>query len=332
MKKSMQKFMHGLSKEQKTIKLIQMKINISYQSLKRPLTQLLFAIAILLGSNQLIAQDSTNITAPIIKKKFFVKNTFDGNYIIDNQTAIIPIKGTFEFDIQHRFGTFENGWKDLGGLFANANMLLGFSYVPFNDLQIGFSATNDRMQTAGTLKYALVKQTKNNTMPVSITFFGNAVMDTRAKNSALPIVNVQDRFSYFSQLIIARKMNEKISLQVAPSFSYFNNVEAYYDVQNVIQPKIKNGHISISVAGRYKLTDGMSIIANYDQPLTQHPMNNPNPNIALGLDMKTSGHDFQIFLGNYGYILPQNNNVFNRNNFSKSQFLIGFNISRLWNF
>jgi hypothetical protein len=169
-------------------------------------------------------------------------------------------------------------------------------------------------------------------MPVSVTLFGNAVMDTRAKNSSLPIVNVQDRFSYFSQLIIARKINEKISLQVAPSFSYFNNVEAYYDAQHVIQPKTNNGHISISVAGRYKLTDGMSLIANYDQPLTQHPMNNPNPNIALGLDMKTSGHDFQIFLGNYGYILPQNNNVFNHNDFSKSQFLIGFNISRLWNF
>ena len=324
--------MHGLNKEQKTIKLIQMKKNISYQYLLQSLQYLLLAILVLLGSNQLIAQDSTTINAPVVKKKSFVKNTFDGNYIIDNQSVIIPIKGTFEFDIQHRFGTFENGWKDLGGLFANANMLLGFSYVPYNDLQIGFSATNDRMQTAGTIKYAFVKQTKNNTMPVSVTFFGNAVMDTRAKNSSLPIINVQDRFSYFSQLIIARKITEKISLQVAPSYSYFNNVEAYFDAQNVIQPKTNNGHIAISLAGRYKLTDGMSIIANYDQPITQHPMNNPNPNLAVGLDMKTSGHDFQIFLGNYGYILPQNNNVFNHNNFSKSQFLIGFNISRLWNF
>jgi hypothetical protein len=100
----------------------------------------------------------------------------------------------------------------------------------------------------------------------------------------------------------------------------------------VVQPKTNNGHLAISVVGRYKITEGMSIIANYDQPITQHPMNNPNPNISLGLDMKTSGHDFQIFVGNYGYILPQNNNVYNHNDFTKSQFLIGFNISRLWNF
>ena len=324
--------MHGLNKEQKTIKLIQMKNSISDTSIvsliRLPIIMLVFVLSV----NQLIAQDTTQTAAPVAKKKSYVKNTFDGNYIIDNQTVMVPIKGTFEFDIQHRFGTIEHGWKDLGGLFANANMLLGFSYVPMKDIQFGFGATNDRMQTAGTLKYSLLKQTKNNKMPVSVTLFGNMVMDTRAKNSALPIINVQDRLSYFFQLIIARKINENFSLQVAPSFSYFNNVEGYYDYANVIQAKTNNGHMAISVAGRYKITEGMSLIANYDQPITQHPMNNPNPNISLGLDMKTSGHDFQIFVGNYGSILPQNNNVYNHNDFTKSQFLIGFNISRLWNF
>ena len=292
----------------------------------------LLMLVLALGVNELMAQDSTQATAPVVKKKSYVKNTFDGNFIIDNQTVMVPIKGTFEFDIQHRFGTVEHGWKDLAGLFASANMLLGFSYVPIKDLQVGFGATNDRMQVNGNLKYSLFKQTKNNRMPVSVTLFANSVMDTRAKNSALPIINLQDRMSFFSQLIIARKINESISLQVGPSLSYFNNVEAYYDANKVIQPKTNNAHLAISVAGKFKLTEGLSLIANYDQPITQHPMNNPNPNISLGLDMKTSGHDFQIFVGNYGYILPQNNNVYNQNDFSKSQFLIGFNISRLWNF
>ncbi len=307
-----------------------MKKAISYQSLMNSITKSLLLLVMFMGATQLIAQDSTQATAPVVKKKSYVKNTFEGNYIIDNQTVMVPIKGTFEFDIQHRFGTIENGWKDLAGLFASANMLLGFSYVPVKDLQVGFGATNDRMQVDGNLKYALFKQTKDNKMPVSITLFANSVMDTRAKNSSLPIVNVQDRFSFFSQVIIARKVTDKLSLQVAPSLSYFNNVEGYYDANKVIQPKTNNAHLAISASGRYKLTDGMSIIAGYDQPLTQHPMNNPNPNISLGLDFKTSGHDFQVFMGNYGYILPQNNNVYNHNDFTKSQFLVGFNISRIF--
>jgi len=309
-----------------------MKKAINYTSMIRLIRLPLLILVLVLAVNELMAQDSTQATAPVVKKKSYVKNTFDGNFIIDNQTVMVPIKGTFEFDIQHRFGTVEHGWKDLAGLFASANMLLGFSYVPIKDLQVGFGATNDRMQVDGNLKYALFKQTKNNKMPVSVTLFANTVMDTRAKSSSLPIINLQDRLSFFSQLIIARKINESISLQVGPSLSYFNNVEAYYDVNKVIQPKTNNAHLAISAAGKFKLTEGLSLIANYDQPITQHPMNNPNPNISLGLDMKTSGHDFQIFVGNYGYILPQNNNVYNHNDFSKSQFLIGFNISRLWNF
>ena len=109
MKQSMQKFMHGLNKEQKTIKLIQMKKIISYQSMMRSLQYLLLGIVVMLGSTHLIAQDSTSSNAPVVKKKSFVKNTFDGNHIIDNQTVVVPIKGTFEFDIQHRFGTSRIG-------------------------------------------------------------------------------------------------------------------------------------------------------------------------------------------------------------------------------
>ena len=309
-----------------------MKKAIKYTSMIHLIRLPLIMLVLVLGVNELMAQDTTQAAAPLVVKKSYVKNTFDGNYIIDNQTVMVPIKGTFEFDIQHRFGTVEHGWKDLGGLFASANMLLGFSYVPIKDVQVGFGATNDRMQVDGNLKYALFKQTKNNKMPVSVTLFANSVMDTRAKNSSLPIINLQDRLSFFSQLIIARKVNERISLQLSPSLSYFNNVEGYYDDNKVIQSKTNNAHVAISASGKFKLTEGVSLIANYDQPITQHPMNNSNPNISLGLDMKTSGHDFQIFVGNYGYILPQNNNVYNHNDFSKSQFLIGFNISRLWNF
>ena len=312
--------MHGLNKGQKTIKLFPMK-------------KIIFILAFTLsGLGFVMAQDTTQPEKPVAKKKAYVKNTFDGNYIIDNQTVMVPNQGAFQFDIQHRFGTIEHGWKDLAGLFASANMLLGFSYVPVNNLQLGFGATNDKMQTVGSIKYALLRQTKNNKMPVSVTLFGNAVMDTRAKNSSLPIVETSDRFSYFSQLIIARKITEKLSLQVSPNLSYYNNVEAFYDANNVVQAKTNNAHFSISAAGKYSLTEGISLMVNYDQPITQHPMNNPNPNISVGLDFKTSGHEFQVFMGNYGTLIPQQNHVYNHNDFQKSQFLIGFNISRLWFF
>lgn len=166
-------------------------------------------------------------------------------------------------------------------------------------------------------------------MPVSVSYYGNIVIDARGKSN---FRNDVDRFSYFNQLIIARKVTEKFSVQVAPSFSWFNNVEAYVDKNGVIQKKMNNGHFAVSVLGRYKITEKTAIIAGYDQPLTQHLTKNPHPNICFGIEATTSAHAFQVFAGNYSGIVPQSNNMFNQNDYTKGQYVIGFNITRLWNF
>jgi hypothetical protein len=270
--------------------------------------------------------------APVAKKKSYVKNTFEGNYLIDEQTVMVPIKGTFEFDIQHRFGTVEHGTTDLFGLFATAKMRLGFSYVPISNLQIGFGGTNEKMQVDGNLKYAILKQTKDGSMPVSITYYGNVAADTRKKDNTTLFVTTSDRFSFFNQVIIARKFSDKLSLEVSPNFSHFNNLEGYLDASGNVMPLLKNDNFGVAFSGRYKISDESALIVNYDQPLTQNPANNPRPNISFGIEMKTSGHDFEIFVGNYSSLIPQNNYVYNQNDFNRNQFLIGFNISRLWNF
>ena len=100
---------------------------------------------------------------------------------------------------------------------------------------------------------------------------------------------------------------------------------------------MENDHIAISGGGKVKLTESLSGIVNIDQPITSHKVNNPNPNISLGVEVATSSHAFQFFVGNYASIVPQENNVFNSNNFADDDesladnLLIGFNITRLWN-
>ncbi len=298
-------------------------------------------MAFLFSGFTLMAQDSPakktsatkDTTTQVVKRNPYVKNTFDGNFIIDNQTVMVPVKGTFEFDIQHRFGIVNNGFTDLFGIFGGATMKLGFSYTPVNNLQIGFDATNENMQVDWNLKYAILKQTKDGSTPVSITYFGNLAMDTRKKDSINLFASVSDRLSYFSQIIVARKFSEDFSLQISPSLSGFNNPAGFLDVNGDQLSKWNGVHFSVSASARYKISDGSSLIANYDQPLSQQPGGNtPRPNISFGIEFKTSGHDFELFFGNYSSLLPQNNNLYNPNDFTKGQFLVGFNISRLWNF
>jgi len=133
---------------------------------------------------------------------------------------------------------------------------------------------------------------------------------------------------------------------VAFSISHQNSVPAYYaqgDTSTYVFKKEKFNMIAMSVCGRYKLTRQTSIIVDYDQPLTPWPTNNPHPNIAFGLEFNTSGHTFQLFAGNYSLLSPQLNSMYNSNNPFKftqtdgtkvpgGQFMIGFNITRLWNF
>lgn len=248
---------------------------------------------------------------------------------MDNQTVMVPIKGTFEMDIQHRFGIVNNGYKDLWGFYAPSNIRLGFNYAPISKLNLGFGLTKERMQWDFNLKYALLQQMKSGGMPVSVTYFGNFSVDGRDQKY---FGRGSDRFSFFHQVMIARKVTGKFSVQVSPSVSYFNNVEGYLDDNGDIQKKMKNAHVAIAAMGRYKVTESMAIIVGYDQPITAHPTNNPYPNICFGIEMNTSAHAFQVFAGNYGSIVPQRNNVFNQHDYQNGQFQIGFNITRLWNF
>jgi hypothetical protein len=308
---------HGLNKVRKTIKTSIMK--------KYKIILLLLAGSFL--TTGLLAQETPEATVPVKAKP--VKNTFGSVWLIDNQTVMVPIKGTLEFDIQHRFGTIDNGSKDLFGLFAPSNIRLGINYAPVKNLFVGIGITKERSQLDLNAKYALLQQTTDNKMPVSLSYFGNVVADTRNKSNFRYTVH---RFSYFNQLILARKITKNFSAQVAPSFSWFNNVEAYIDDKGNIQKKMENGHFAISILGRYKITEKTSIIAGYDQPLTQHTTNNPHPNICFGIETTTSSHAFQVFFGNYYGIVPQSNNVFNKNDFRDGQYVIGFNMTRLWNF
>ena len=291
-----------------------------------PLRHFATLLVILIIHGSLLAQDSV-IIATVVKAKP-VKNTFGSVFIMDNQTVMVPIKGTLEFDIQHRFGTVNNGVKDLYGLFAPSNIRLGMNYAPLKNLFVGVGITKERMQLDFNAKCAILRQTPGE-IPVSVSFYTNMVIDSRDKSNFTHSVH---RLSYFNQLIVARKINDKFSAEVATSFSWFNNIEGYINSKGDISNKMHNGHLAFSLLGRYKVSEKSAVVLGYDQPLTQHPTNNPHPNICFGFETTTSSHAFQVFAGNYSSIVPQSNNMFNQNDFTKSQYVIGFNITRLWNF
>lgn len=338
-----------------------MKLKIYISNRWVPFSAYLLACLLLLQltakaqNNPVVDQEKT---APAKTKP--VKNTFQSVWLIDNQTVMVPVKGTLEMDIMHRFGVIEKGYEDLYGLFASSNIRLGLSYVPINNLNVGFGVTRTSAAVSagrspssvtgpvwdGSLKYSIITQTKG-IYPVSITYYANAAYNTKKDPEKVNYRYYSDRLSYFHQLIIARKLTNKLSVQVAPSLSHQNRVDGYFvklnDSTLKINRKMEFDHFAIAFSARYKVTNVTSLMVNYDQPITTHTSDNPNPNFSFGVEFNTSSHSFQLFFTNYSYLLPQINNLYNHNSPFKytdaegkkvdgGKFLIGFNITRLWNY
>ena len=193
-----------------------------------------------------------------------VRSVFESTWLIDNQTTVVHQKGTFEFMMNNRFGTIYNGLSDIYGIYgAGANIRLGFNYTLLENfgigsfkgrVSVGFGSTKTGMIQDFNLKYSLLQQTRNGRIPVSVTYFVDMGISTQGKKDDLPNGNSSDRLSFFHQIIISRKINDKLSVMVAPSLSHFN----------VVEPTMQNDHIAVAVAGRYKITDGTAILINYD--------------------------------------------------------------------
>ncbi|TAL41166.1 MAG: hypothetical protein EPN92_13360 [Chitinophagaceae bacterium] len=251
------------------------------------------------------------------------KLTFACPVLINNQTVKNLNKKTLDFTIQHRFGIISNR-KDLWGLFAPANIRLGVSYGLTKRLTLGLGVSKFKQIYDANWKLALLRQTKENGMPLSVTYFGSVGRSDLPNSSFYnedKLYDVVDRFFYFNELMIARKFSEKISMQLAAKYAHFNYVT----------PGTEHNVFGASFAGRYKFTKQSSVILEFDYPITKHTVNPQEPNLSLGYEVSTGGHQFQVFVGTSDNILDAQIIGYNHNDFTKRQVLIGFNITRLWN-
>ena len=248
---------------------------------------------------------------------------FESALLIDNNTNITFTKGTLEVVMQHRFGTLDGGTNDLLGLWAPANIRLALMYSFTDNITLGAGTTKDGRMQDFNAKVALLRQTRSGSIPINVTYYGNMGLDARTKDK---FRNVQDRYSFFNQLIISRRMNSNLSLQLAPSIAHYNLVE----------PGMENDLVAISAGGRYKISPQTAILVDYTHPLAWGDDAPQKAGLSFGAEFATSAHAFQIYLTNYKGILNQRSqfnqvNELGFDDFGK-QFMLGFTITRRYNF
>lgn len=252
-----------------------------------------------------------------------VRSPFEGGMLIDNQTGVIPYKNTLEMLIQHRFGSMDNGFSDLFGIYApGANLRLGFNYSLLDNLMIGYGLTKKNMFSDFQLKYGLLQQTRSGRIPVAVTLYGNMAVDGQNEEAFGTNYKFLNRLSYFGQVIVGRKFTNWLSVQTHGSFTHFNSVAQQTD----------NDKIGIGINGRIKFSIQSSFIFQYDIPISIQNNSESEPNVGFGYEVSTSTHVFQIYAGTSKGIISQDNYMYNQNDFLEGELMFGFTITRLWSF
>jgi len=297
-------------------------VNMAFKSL------LLMLIVGLLRLPAIAQEDDQEENTNEVKAEKPARPAFESAWWFDGQTGKVYNKNTLEFVMQHRFGVINFGNNDMLGIYGAANIRLGLGYAPIEKLNIGFGYTKNKMILDLNAKYAILTQTRSNSMPISLSYYVNMGAELQDEEN---YVNTSDRLDYFHQLLFMKRFDSKLSVQLAPSVSHYNAVQ-WEQQTNGVYERMESDTWAISAGIRYKFKPQLILMLGYDQPITQHVINQPKPSINIGIEIATSSHAFQVFVTNNNRIQPQENFTFNQNDFTDGGWLIGFNITRLWSF
>lgn len=291
----------------------------------------------LFSSINVFAQDETDSIPAEQPKERPARPAFESGLIFDDASTTIQPSNTLEFVIQHRFGTMNNGTEDLFGIWAPSNIRLGINYSILNNLMVGVGTTKFNKMQDFQAKYNVIQQTRSGSIPVTVSVYEIIGLNATDEENFGVNYKFSHRLSYFTQLIVSRRFNDNFSLQFAPSFTHYNSLDSLID----------HDRLSLSAAARYKFSPQSSIIFSGTWPLYIQSLSEQNeeynnfvkdqgdrvkPNITVGWEISTSTHAFHIYLGSAQNILPQENIMFNKNDFFDSGLLLGLNITRLWSF
>ena len=246
----------------------------------------------------------------------FTEATFKGTRLINGHSIETRKKGVLDFIISHRFGTLNGGSYELWGL-DQADIRLGLEYAVTDQLYIGLGRSSFEKTYDGFVKYRILRQEDGGGgMPISLTLFNSLAIKTLRNRTVDP--SFVQKLASTHQLLIARKMSPKVSLQVMPTLVHKNLI---------LEEETNNDAFAIGMGGRVKISRRVALVVEYYYQLQKIVDSTFNP-IAIGFDIETGGHVFQLQFTNARAMVPKGFITETTEDFFDGGVHFGFNISR----
>ncbi len=291
----------------------------------------------LLSSFQLAAQDDllAMLEKEDAQKPTYTQATFKAARLINGQSVETIAKQHLNFWISHRFGAVNSGFIDNFFGLDEARIRLGLEYGITDNLLVGVGRSTIEKTYDTYAKYKVVRQ--SNKMPFTVTAFGSITSNTMKTGYTMESGTVMrfydnlQRQSYIGQLLFARKFSDKLSLQLMPTIIHNNLAENEY---------IENTQAAMGFGGRYKLTNRLSVSAEYYYNLVEkkeyeeesgqkYPYHN---SLTIGFDIETGGHVFQLHISNSRGMIEKHFIGQTLGAWENGDIFYGFNIARTFSF
>ncbi len=276
-----------------------------------------------------------------------VMTTFKEAKIINAQTTETCRAGTWAFNITHRFGNMgtasNGGGHTLYGLDNISDIRLGFDFGVTRDLTVGFGRSKAAELIDGYFKYRFLTQTTDNHVPFSLALYCDMSYTPQNASVFYSGVNPNDsifkqndmhRFTYVSQLILARRFGSRFSVELLPTYTHRNFIIANINADN--DAAETSDLFSIGAGFRYKFTKRIAFVCDYFYTFSKYRTNNTATPyympLAVGFEIETGGHVFHMTFTNAtgiveNYFIPNTTDTW-----SKGGYKFGFNISRVFNY
>ena len=273
----------------------------------------------ILASLQLSSQDLLavlELEAPVTEN--IVSATFKGTRIVNGHSIENRKDSELEFIISHRFGRINTGFEELFGL-DQSNIRFSFEYGLSDNLTAGLGRSSFEKTYDGYLKYRLLKQkTGTNAFPFAVSLFGSIAAKSQKAIAGSERTFAESLF-YVGQVLIAKKVNSSLSIQVTPTYVHRNLATIAADPHDIF---------ALGFGTRVKLSKRVSLNAEYYQQFQKLTSVNARNSLAFGVDIETGGHVFQIILSNAITMVEKSFITETTGNFFGGDIHLGFNLSR----
>ncbi len=276
-----------------------------------------YLVLLLLVPVMSFAQDDLLAGMDSVPKNQPVESAFKALKIVNLESTKLAAKKDLYLVIAHRFGSIKDGSEGFWGL-DNAVTQIKFLYGATKWLTLGAARSEQAFDFSA--KYRLQEQMKNG-FPVTIVGFSSLAFNNLLKENIYPKMKFSDRMVYVSQLLISRKVNKELSVQLAPTFFHENFVVD--DFQD-------NSQYAIGMGGRYKLTNRLSVNVDYATHLNRSNSSAFVDPLSIGVDLETGGHVFQMHLSNSQGIHEAGFLGNTAGDWNKGEIFFGFNLLRVF--